>query len=266
MNLLKCLLIENDCYKAGAGMRPQGVMVHSTGVNNPNLRRYVQPVAGQEDYETLMAALGRNTNGNHWNRHIDDPNKRKCVHAFIGKLADGSIATVQTLPWETQAWHCAGKANGTHISFEICESDLEDPVYFRAVYQEAVAFTAHLCKLYGLDPLADGAVLCHKEGARRGWASDHIDVENWFPKRGRTMDDFRRDVKERMEDDMTGEEIVRKINEYTAALPTPDWAEEELKEARELGITDGTNPMGLIPRYQAAIMAKRAVDAVMGRI
>ncbi len=262
MNLLKCLLIENDCYKAGVGMRPQGVMVHSTGVNNPNLRRYVQPVAGQENYETLMAALGRNTNGNHWNRRWVE----KCVHAFIGKLADGSIATVQTLPWETQAWHCAGKANGTHISFEICEDGLDDPVYFRAVYQEAVAFTAYLCKLYGLDPLADGAVLCHKEGARRGIASNHSDVENWFPKRGRTMDDFRRDVKERMEDDMTGEEIVRKINEYTAALPTPDWAAEELKEARELGITDGTNPMGLIPRYQAAIMAKRAVDAVMGRI
>ena len=27
-----------------------------------------------------------------------------------------------------------------------------------------------------------------------------------------------------------------------------------------MGITDGTDPMGLIPRYQAAIMAKRAVQ------
>ena len=35
---------------------------------------------------------------------------------------------------------------------------------------------------------------------------------------------------------------------------------KELEEAVAMGITDGTDPMGLIPRYQAAIMAKRAVQ------
>jgi hypothetical protein len=38
----------------------------------------------------------------------------------------------------------------------------------------------------------------------------------------------------------------------------PEWAKTELQEAIDLGITDGTRPMQLIPRYQAAIMAKRA--------
>ncbi len=230
MNLMKCLLIENDCYKAGAGMKPRGVMVHSTGVNNPNLRRYVQPVAGQENYSGLIAALGKNSNGNHWNRHIDDPNKRKCVHAFIGKLADGSIATVQTLPWEMQAWHCYygpnGSGNATHISFEICEDNLDDPVYFRSVYKEAVEFTAYLCKLYGLDPLADGVVICHKEGARRGIASNHSDVENWFPRMGYSMDGFRQDVKDLMteekeEEDMKTYDTVSQIRaEASWAAPT----------------------------------------------
>ncbi len=262
MNLMKCLLIENDCYKAGDGMKPKGVMVHSTGVNNPNLWRYVQPVAGQENYDRLIAALGKNSNGNHWNRG----GVEKCVHAFIGKLADGSIATVQTLPWEVQAWHCAGSANGTHIAFEICESDLEDYEYFKATYKEAVEFVAHLCKLYGLDPLAPGVVIGHGEGYKLGVASNRsVSRDPWFGPFGYNMDGFRNDVKERMED-MTGEEIVKRINEYTASLPVPDWAEAELKEAVELGITDGTNPMGLIPRYQAALMAKRAVDAVMGRL
>lgn len=64
---------------------------------------------------------------------------------------------------------------------------------------------------------------------------------------------------EKEDDNMTGEEIVRKINEYTAGQAVPEWAEEELKEAVGMGITDGSNPMGLIPRYQAAIMAKRAM-------
>lgn len=59
-------------------------------------------------------------------------------------------------------------------------------------------------------------------------------------------------------DDMTGEEIYTKLNEYLAEQPLPDWAKEEFQEAVDRGITDGTNPMQLIPRYQAAIMAKRA--------
>ena len=69
------------------------------------------------------------------------------------------------------------------------------------------------------------------------------------------------EVNKRLEDDdMTGKEIHDKLNEYYAAQPLPDWAKEPLAEAVEMGITDGTNPMQLIPRYQAAIMAKRAAE------
>lgn len=61
------------------------------------------------------------------------------------------------------------------------------------------------------------------------------------------------------EDDiMTGEEIYKALTEYLSTLEAPKWAEKELKEAKDMGITDGTDPMLLIPRYQAAIMAKRA--------
>ena len=55
---------------------------------------------------------------------MDTPDLRVCVHAFIGKLADSSIATYQTLPWNYRGWHAGGKANDTHIGFEICEDDL----------------------------------------------------------------------------------------------------------------------------------------------
>lgn len=62
------------------------------------------------------------------------------------------------------------------------------------------------------------------------------------------------------EDDMTGEEIYEKIQDHLSKQPLPDWAKEELAEAVALGITDGKNPMQLVPRYQAAIMAKRAAQ------
>ena len=195
MNLLTCIFTENRCYKTGATIKPKGVMVHSTGANNPNLRRYVQPVSTTPDRAGLLARLGTNPNGNHWNR----AGLSVCVHGFIGKLADGSVAAVQTLPWDRRGWHAGNgssgrSANDTHISFEICEDGLDDPDYFARAYREAVELTAMLCKQYGLDPLADGVGICHQEGYRRGIASNHGDVLHWFPRFGKSMDDFRADV------------------------------------------------------------------------
>ena len=93
MKLLKCILTENDCYQTQRTISPKGIMVHSTGANNPNLRRYVQPAAATPGREELLSALGPNSNGNHWNR----PGLNVCVHGFVGRLADGSVAAVQTL-------------------------------------------------------------------------------------------------------------------------------------------------------------------------
>ena len=195
MRLLNCMLTANDCYWAGRTIKPVGVMVHSTGANNPNLKRYVQPVSTTPARADLLAQLGTNANGNHWNRG----NLDVCVHGFIGKLADGSVAAVQTLPWNQRGWHAGNgtsgrSANNTHISFEICEDGLTDPAYFKQAYQAAVELTAMLCKKYGLDPLKDGVVICHQEGYRRGVASNHGDVLHWFPRHGKSMDDFRSDV------------------------------------------------------------------------
>ncbi len=58
---------------------------------------------------------------------------------------------------------------------------------------------------------------------------------------------------------MDGEEIYRKLNDYLGTQPVPDWAKAELAEAVKLGITDGECPCELVPRYQAAVMALRAV-------
>ena len=79
--------------------------------------------------------LGKNQYNNHWNQPMD---REVCVHAFIGKLADGTIASYQTLPWDHRGWHCGsgskGSGNNTHISFEICEDGLTDSAYFNKVY------------------------------------------------------------------------------------------------------------------------------------
>lgn len=181
MNLHKCILTENDCYKRNVKIAPKGIMVHSTGCNNPWLCRYVQPNDG---------LLGNNRYSNDWNQ----PGLNVCVHGFIGKLDDGTIATYQTLPFDVRSWHCARSGNDTHISFEICEDNTTNRDYFEATYNEAVEFAAYLCKLYNFDPLKKGVIVSHAEGYDMGIASDHSDVGHWWNNFGVTMDDFRKDV------------------------------------------------------------------------
>jgi len=191
MNLTPLFLINNACYQAGVPLQIRGIMLHSTGANNPNLWRYVGPDDG---------ALGSNPNNNHWNQPYPD-GRSVCVHAFIGKLANGDIATYQTLPWNMRGWHSGGGANNTHIGFEICEDNLNDGNYFNQVYQEAAELCAYLCKEYSLDPLGDGVLIDHSEGYGRGIASNHRDVGHWFPRYGKNMDIFRSDVHYLMTED-----------------------------------------------------------------
>ena len=256
MRLQQQYLTKNDCYRAGRTIQPQGVMVHSTGANNPSVARYVP---GND-------VIGRNQYGNDWDR----PGLEKCAHAFVGKFADGSVGTVQTLPWNRRGWHCGrgknGSANDTHISFEICEDGLEDASYFEAVYQEAVELTTYLCKKYSLDPLADGVVICHREGYQRGIASNHKDVLHWFPKFGKTMDDFRADVARWMEGEdetVTYEQWKEYMDRYLAEraeLPANEWAQAGLEQAKVKGITDGTRPQSFATRQEVALMVRWLSD------
>ena len=241
MNLLTCIFTENRCYQAGRVIKPKGVMVHSTGANNPNLRRYVQPVSTTPDRAGLLARLGTNPNGNHWNR----AGLSVCVHGFIGKLADGSVAAVQTLPWNRRGWHAGNgssgrSANDSHISFEICEDGLDDPDYFARAYREAVELTALLCREYGLDPLADGVVICHQEGYRRGIASNHGDVLHWFPRFGKSMDDFRADVAAVLTSKQDPEKEVDEMKYYKTLGDVPEWYRPTVEKLVNAGALQGT--------------------------
>lgn len=76
MNLQKLIFTENACYKAGRKITIKGIMVHSTGANNPWLKRYVGPDDGK---------LGKNQYNNHRNTY--HPGGREvCVHGFMRLL------------------------------------------------------------------------------------------------------------------------------------------------------------------------------------
>jgi len=205
-------LTNNDCYKDGWAMIPQGIVVHSTGCNNPSIKRYVQPDDG---------IIGLNSNGNDWNH----PGIEKCVSAFVGKDKNGNVTGRQTLPWNMCTWGCGrGKvgsynypATKTHpndkpfIQFEMCEDDLTNEDYFNKVMDYATDLCAYLCKTFSL-PLNN--IVSHKEAAAQGMASSHSDPENWLSKFGKDMNWFRKIVKDKMDG-------VTPTPEPTPVPPTP---------------------------------------------
>ena len=131
------------------------------------------------------------------------------VHGFIDSETGDFY---HTLPWDQQAWH-AGDGASDYIGIEMCESDAgyytDDYVFHpediekarehtRIVYEAAVKLFAKLCLKYEFDPMKDGVIVSHKEGANRGIATRHGDPDEYWEnvKIGYTMDGFRKDVKD----------------------------------------------------------------------
>ena len=193
MNIITCYQTKNPCYQKGTPMTPVGIVVHSTGANNPHLCRYVD----------CPERLGVNRYGNHWNR----PEAATLVHGAIGLDKEGFVTVVNTLPYTMAAWGVGKGSRGSynydptgHIQFEMCEDDLTDPSYFDQVMGTAVAYCAQLCREYGL---AAESVVSHKEAHALGYASNHGDPETWMGRFGMTMEDFRARVRAKLKGEVT---------------------------------------------------------------
>jgi hypothetical protein len=202
LTIYRLYFTNSDCFKKGVRQRPMGVQVHSTGANNPWLRRYVGPDDGR---------LGPNLHGNTHNR----PGGNVCANAYIGKLVDGTVAVYQALPWDMRCWLSGSGPNGNanhlgYVGFEICEDSTENEPYFlEAVREKAVLLTAHLCQMMGVKPdqvvqeTKNGpahAVMDHESLHRVGLASNHGDIGLWLRKHGCTFRDFRAWVQEALDE------------------------------------------------------------------
>ena len=194
MKLIKCIHTQSKCYKRNSNVKPIGIVVHSTGSNNTTIKRYAQPSTDDPNRQELLNIIGTNKYNNHWNKS----NATKAVHYFVGEIADGSIATVQTLPEYMEPYGCGKGSKGsynynsyTHIQFEICEDNLKNADYFRAIYKEATELCADICQRYGWNV---SVIVSHKEAHAKGYASNHRDIDHWLANFGKTMNNFRADV------------------------------------------------------------------------
>ena len=216
MEIIEAFAAKNKCYQAGAALVPRGLMLHSIGTPQPS-----------------AAALAR------YFDQYQPGGQSVCVHAFA--QADGTV--YQTLPWEMRGWHCGGSANSTHIGVEMTEPGAgmayaEAAAQITGTYRTAVALFAALCETYGLDPLADGVIIGHAEGHRRGVASNHADPEYLWQQYGMgyTMDGFRAAVAEAM---AGAREEETDMTRYNTVAEMPAWAQAEAQRLIDRGALKG---------------------------
>ena len=226
INIVEAFATKNKCYQTATPLTPHGIMLHSVGCAQPS-----------------AAVFARSFN------QYQPGGVSVCVHAFA--QADGTV--YQTLPWETIAWHCGGSANSTHIGIEMTEPasivytggaswrDLDPAAteaHVRGTYAAAVELFAQLCTQYALDPLEDGVIISHAEGAARGIASAHADPTHLWRAFGLTMDGFRADVAEAMNEN-ENEEDEDDMVRYNTIEEVPSWAQDTVRALMDAGALGG---------------------------
>ena len=251
MDIIEAFSTKNRCYQVATPLHPQGIMLHSIGCPQPNA--------------AVMA--------HRYNTYQPD-GQSVCVHGFVQR--DGTY--YHTLPYNLRAWHCGGNANQTHIGIEMTEPasiaytghgaewrDLDPDAteaHVRGTYAAAVELFAQLCTQYALDPLADGVIISHAEGAARGVASAHADPTHLWRALGLTMDGFRADVAATMAAKNTDEEddMVR----YDSIDDVPGWAQDTVRALMDAGALQGDDQGRLdlsLDMIRGMVIGKRYADA-----
>lgn len=180
LSVTKKLMTRNDCYNTEDDYDIQGIVVHSTA----------SPGVMASDWF------------NQWNLSYEkgETYREVCVHSFLDNKG-----VYQYLPYEQIGWHVGGKANKTHIGFEICEPSgfyysnnvicgynvYSQQNYFNQIWKNATVYCAYLCKEYNLEV---ENIISHKEANALGLGTAHGDPDHWFILHGKTMNDFRKEV------------------------------------------------------------------------
>lgn len=197
---------------------------------------------------------------------------RYFAHAVL--QADGTV--YQVVPWDCRLMH-VGAANAYSIGVEMTEPDCirytsgatfvcsnwaRAAAQVTGTYSTAVELFAWLCTQFGLDPNED--IISHAEAGELGIGTDHVDPEHLWRQLGMgyTMDGFRRDVAEAMNEN-DNEEDEDDMVRYNTIEDVPDWAQDTVRALMDAGALQGDNQGRLdlsLDMIRGMVIGKRYAD------
>ena len=245
MNIIKC------CGTANMGRRttaPQWLVIHYTAST--------QSRKGQA--RNIAAMFGRASAQASADYIVDDA---ECVQYNPNPSVYYCWAVGDTDASRTNALAAKykGKAtNGNCISIEMCSTKRDggkhysatdtDWYFTDAVINNTVELARWLMAAYSID--IDHVIMHNMVSGKlcpAMWSQSRAAVAGWY------------NFLDKLEDDMTGEEIYNKLSEYINALPESKWSitEGAFGRATKAGALDGSNPRGNVTREQLAAVLDR---------
>lgn len=137
------------------------------------------------------------------------------------------------------------------------------------VVENTAKLVAYLMKKYHLTDV-DSQVLRHYDVTHKECPYPMVgkNEAKWLEFKQRVKKYLKDGGSEKVVLEMTKAELKAFVEEvikgYGVGQPISTWAEGQVKEAIELGITDGSNPQRLATRQEVMIMAKRASEINKG--
>ena len=193
MNIIKNYMTNSPLYKAGTTIKPKGAFIHSVGCPQPKASVFINTM-NKASARTGVAAFIE-PNGNVYQTLPINFSKKTAIknwHAGSGKKGSANAQWIGVELTEPNTIKYTGGASFKDLNPEKTKEHVAN------TYKYAVEYFAYLCEGFGWDPLKDGVILSHNEGYKRGYATGHSDVEHIWSKYGYTMDQFRKDIKEKM--------------------------------------------------------------------
>jgi len=165
MNYIVKLISYN---RPGTKLKPKGVVVHETG--NPG-------------------GMAQN-HFDYWNAK----NRGTSVQAVV----DWNEA-IQLIPYNEVSWHAGRTANLSMIGVELCRPAEYDEDKFNAVWDTAVKLFADIfIEQVGVPIVTKDNLMSHAEVSDKWHETNHQDPVSYFVEYGKTVDDFRRAVQQRI--------------------------------------------------------------------
>lgn len=178
-----CMQTQSKCYKNTSTMEIKGILWQSINTNNVELKNYIQPSDNSVIRTKMLSLIGENLEKS----DINHTSSTIGANSWIGKVNNGTVSAIQTMPWNYRSWNNS-YSNGW-IQIMLCEDEEHDEEYFNSVYTEACELSAYLCDVYNIDPRKSIEI---DENIIPTILENNL--SNWFSNFNKSIENIRKDI------------------------------------------------------------------------